>query len=159
MASWVVEIYTWSITWNIFDLKLPPPFQLLFGRNLNFPNFWGIQSQISYPIAEKFSTFCSKSLKRLNKQWSRVVRIALELAIKNSANACRSRNICAYRMVKKLCMVKNTDYGRPVGKSPSLHDRKSTPTPKFLGLVEAYFACHIGPNFQISLINALIGCP
>ena len=111
VASWVVDIYTWSIIWKKIDLKWPqrpPPFQLLFWRNLNFPNFWGIQSQISYPIAEKFSTFCSKSLKRLNKQWSRVVRIALELAIKNSVNACRSRNICAYRMVKKLWLKTRT---------------------------------------------------
>ena len=28
-----------------------------------------------------------------------------------------------------------------------------------LGTDETYFACHIGPNFQISLIYALIGCP
>ena len=40
-------------------------------------------------------------------------------------------------------------YGRPVRKSPLLHGRKSTPTPKFLGTAEAYFVCHIGPNFQI----------
>ena len=29
-------------------------------------------------------------------------------------------------------MITATDYGRPVRKSPSLHGRKSTPTPKFL---------------------------
>ena len=52
----------------------------------------------------------------------------------------------------------NTDYGRPVRKSPSLNGRKSTPTPKFLGTPEAYFVCHISPNFQISMIYALIGC-
>ena len=40
--------------------------------------------------------------------------------------------------------------GRPVRKSPSLHGQKSTPTSKFLGTAEAYFVCHIGPNFQIS---------
>ena len=33
-----------------------------------------------------------------------------------------------------------------------------TPTPKFLGTAKAYFICHIGPNFQISLIYVLIGC-
>ena len=53
----------------------------------------------------------------------------------------------------------STDYGRPVRKSPSLHGRKSTPTPKFLGTAEAYFVCHMSPNFQISLIYAFIGCP
>ena len=52
-----------------------------------------------------------------------------------------------------------TDYGHPERKLPSLNCRKSTPTPKFLGTVEAYFVCHIGPNFQISLIYAFIGCP
>ena len=49
-----------------------------------------------------------------------------------------------------------TDYGRPVKKLPSLHGRKSTPTPKFLGTAEAYFVCHIDPKFQISLIYAFI---
>ena len=41
-----------------------------------------------------------------------------------------------------------TDYGRPVRKSPSLHGRKSTPTPKFLSTAEAYFVCHIRPIFS-----------
>ena len=36
---------------------------------------------------------------------------------------------------------------------------KSNPSPKFLDLAEAYFVCHIGPIFQISLIYAFIGCP
>ena len=30
---------------------------------------------------------------------------------------------------------------------------------QFLGVVEAYFVCHIGPIFQISLLYAFIGCP
>ena len=47
--------------------------------------------------------------------------------------------------------VETTDYGRPMRKSPSLHGRKSTPTPKFLGTAGAYFVCHIGTNFQVSL--------
>ena len=58
-----------------------------------------------------------------------------------------------------VMMVWFTDYGRPVRKSLSMHGRKSTPTPKFLGAAEAYFVCHISPNFQISLIYAFIGCP
>ena len=52
-----------------------------------------------------------------------------------------------------------TNYGRLVRKSPSLHGQKLSPTPKFLGTAEAYFVCHIGPNFQISLIYVFIGCP
>ena len=56
-------------------------------------------------------------------------------------------------------IILGTDYGRPVRKPPSLHGQKSTPTPKFLGTAEAYYVCHIGPNFQISLIYAFIGCP
>ena len=55
--------------------------------------------------------------------------------------------------------LSTTDYGRPVRKLPSLHGQKFTPTPKFLGTSEAYFVCHISPNFQISLIYAVIGCP
>ena len=58
---------------------------------------------------------------------------------------------------KKITVV--TDYGHPaVRKSSSLDGWKSTPTPKFLGTAKAYFVCHIGPNFQISLIYAFIGC-
>ena len=52
-----------------------------------------------------------------------------------------------------------TDYGCPVRKSPLLHGQKSNPTPKLLGTAEAYFVCHIVPNFQISLIYAFNGCP
>ena len=71
-------------------------------------------------------------------------------------------------MIRKLKMesfkvlpyiVLITDYGRPVKKLPSLHGQKSTPTPKILSTAEAYLVCHIGPNFQMSLINAFIGCP
>ena len=62
----------------------------------------------------------------------------------------------------------STDYGRPerkqqcpftYGKQSSLHGRKFTPTPKFLGTAKVYCVCHIGPIFQISLIYAFIGCP
>ena len=56
-------------------------------------------------------------------------------------------------------MLLATNYGRPERKRPSLHGLKFTPTPKFLGMLAAYFVCHIGPIFQISLIYAFIGCP
>ena len=56
-------------------------------------------------------------------------------------------------------MLMITDCGCTVRKSPSLHGRKSNPTPKFIGTPEAYFVCHISPKFQDSLIYALIGCP
>ena len=54
---------------------------------------------------------------------------------------------------------KATDYGRLERKKPSLHGRTFNPNPKFLGMAAAYFVCHIGPIFQISLIYAFIGCP
>ena len=57
-----------------------------------------------------------------------------------------------------LNLVGNTDFGHPERKQPSLHGRKFNPNPNFLGAAEAYFVCHIGPIFQISLIYALIGC-
>ena len=56
-------------------------------------------------------------------------------------------------------MEGGTDCGRPERKQPSLHGRKFNPNPKFLDTAEAYFVCHIGPIFQISLIYAFIGCP
>ena len=52
-----------------------------------------------------------------------------------------------------------TDYGHPERKKPSLHGRKFTPTPKHLDTAEAYFVCHIGPIFHISLIYPFIWCP
>ena len=65
-------------------------------------------------------------------------------------------------MLPKFCpneMCWNTDYGRPERKQCSLLGRKFNPNPKFLGMAKAYFVCHIGPIFQISLIYAFIGCP
>ena len=56
-------------------------------------------------------------------------------------------------------MISCTDYGRPERKKALLHGRKFNPTPKFLDLADAYFVCHIGPIFPISLIYAFIGCP
>ena len=58
-----------------------------------------------------------------------------------------------------LTVLLVTDYGRPERKYPSLHRRKFNPNPKFLGMAAAYFVCHIGPIFQVSLIYAFIGCP
>ena len=39
------------------------------------------------------------------------------------------------------------------------NSRKVNPNPKFLGTAKAYFVCHIGLFFQISLTYAFIGCP
>ena len=58
-----------------------------------------------------------------------------------------------------LLILHCMDYGHQLRKLPSLHGQTSTPNPKFLGTAEAYLVCHIGPNFQISLINAFVGCP
>ena len=49
------------------------------------------------------------------------------------------------------------DYRRPVRKSLPLHGRKIHSHSQFFGTAEAYFVCHIGPNFQIFLIYAFIG--
>ena len=68
----------------------------------------------------------------------------------------------SHKKINKILIILtlvSMDYGRPVRKSTSLHGRKSTPSPQFLGMAEAYFVSHIGPNFQISLIYAFIGCP
>ena len=53
----------------------------------------------------------------------------------------------------------NMDYGRPLRKLSSLQGQKSNPNHKFLGTADACFDGHIGPNFQIFLIYAFIGCP
>ena len=42
---------------------------------------------------------------------------------------------------------KTMDYGCTVRKASSMHGRKSTPNPKFLGMAKAYLNVHIGPNF------------
>ena len=56
-------------------------------------------------------------------------------------------------------ILMHTDYGRPERKQPKLHSRKFNPNPKLLGMAAAYFVCHTGHIFQISLIYAFIGCP
>ena len=58
-----------------------------------------------------------------------------------------------------ILSLRPTDYGLPERKLSLLHGRKFNPNPKFLGTAEAYFVCHIGPIFQISLIYVFIGCP
>ena len=68
-------------------------------------------------------------------------------------------NVIVNFCFKVYFLGQNTDYGRPERKQPSMHGRKFNPNPKFLGTAEAYFVCHIGPIFQISLIYAFIGCP
>ena len=72
-------------------------------------------------------------------------------------------NILSDKHMDRACnffwIKSNTDYGRPERKYPSLHGRKFNPNPKFLGTAEGYFVCHIGQKFQISLIDAFIGCP
>ena len=69
-------------------------------------------------------------------------------------------DLITVRLKKQTSMYRliflRTDYGRPVRKLSSLHGRKSAPTPKFLGTAKAYFVCHIGPNFQVSLNYAFI---
>ena len=51
-----------------------------------------------------------------------------------------------------LNIALGTDYERPLKKPPSLYGQKSNPNPKFIGMAEAYFVCHIGPKFQVSWI-------
>jgi hypothetical protein len=77
----------------------------------------------------------------------------------NCANWCNGEVSKSAKIWLSKSIVYVTDYGHPVRKSPSLHGRKSNPNPKFLGTAEAYFVCHIGPSFQISLIYAFTGCP
>ena len=79
---------------------------------------------------------------------------ALLLVSLHKMQGCRNRR---RGQMFPLPILSHTDYGRLVGKSPSLHSGKSTPTPKFWGAAKAYFVCHIGPSFQISLIYAFHG--
>ena len=41
-------------------------------------------------------------------------------------------------LLMMIINIRSTDYGRPVRKSPSLHGRKPTPTPKFLGTARIF---------------------
>ena len=71
-----------------------------------------------------------------------------------------SITVCVFAArIQDILMVSCTDYGSLEKKWPSLHGRKFNPNPNFLGTAEAYFVCHIGPIFQISLIYTFIGCP
>ena len=79
----------------------------------------------------------------------------------SSAHRCVWTRSCPkkFGIQTEKMMCYHTDYGRPARKSPSLHGRKSNPNPKFLSTAKAYFVCHIGRKFQITLIYAFIGCP
>jgi hypothetical protein len=63
--------------------------------------------------------------------------------------------------IRRKVTLSSTDNGRPERKQSSLHGQKFTPNPKFVGIAEAYFVCHIGSNSQISLMYdyAFIGYP
>ena len=56
-------------------------------------------------------------------------------------------------------------WGRTKTSKPEVHSKveckaeNQLPLSKFLDTAEAYFACHISPNFQISLSFAFIVCP
>ena len=69
------------------------------------------------------------------------------------------KNLLLLGLPKSVKEFVPTNYRRLVRKLPSLHSQKYTPIPKLLGSTKAYFFCHIGPNFHISLIYAFIGCP
>ena len=78
---------------------------------------------------------------------------------KDGKLSSRSQKPIKIRTPSILELATTADNERPVRKLRSLHGRKPTPIYKFLGTAGAYFVCHIGPNFQISLIFAFIGCP
>ena len=52
---------------------------------------------------------------------------------------------------------KTTNYGRPERKKPTLHSRKFTPTPKFLGTAEAYFVATSAQLFRYLWFMASLG--
>ena len=128
---------------------------------------WIVTYLLTWPIFRPLKSFCStksSSFCRFQQAWPYVYGWFFEILAdsskfwrveKNQPEFCR---ICQWSIISRR-LVKNTDYGRSVRKSPLLYGRKSTPTPKCLGTTEAYFVCHIGPNFQISLIYTFIGCP
>ena len=84
---------------------------------------------------------------------------AYETGLHIKSTYCNTSIDLLMKPMRLSLIVYFTDYGRPERKKPSLHSRKFNPNPKFLGTGEAYFVCHIGPIFQISLIYAFIGCP
>ena len=69
------------------------------------------------------------------------------------------QNIEKVKIIYQDSCISPTDYGGPERKLPSLQGRKFNPNPKLLGTAEAYFVCHMGPKFKISLVYAFIGCP
>ena len=73
-----------------------------------------------------------------------------------------------YPRRKAICK-KKIGQNRPIGNARTTDARwrnhlhctakNQPPNSEFLGTAESYFVCHIGSNFQISLIYAFIGCP
>ena len=87
-------------------------------------------------------------LRLLDQKWQKLFESYLK-----TVNHCTN----IVKKSVKFALPSYTDYGRSERKLPSLHGWKFNP--KLLGTAEAYFVCHIGPIFQISLIYAFIGCP
>ena len=113
----------------------------MFGGNLFFSDFIDtiVLDEVDTLVDDSFKgTFYSETAGEMWNRRTKVPKIAPELLFPINGI---------------------TDYGHPDRKLPSLNGQKSTPNPKFLGTAKAYFVCHIGPIFQISLIYAFIGCP
>ena len=87
------------------------------------------------------------------------LKITSQILEKTKLHFLRILYYTPLRILGKFFLHLTTDYRRPVDKSLSLHGQKSTPTPKIMYTAKAYFVCHIGPNFQFSLIYVFIGCP
>ena len=122
---------------------------------------------MSAPWDQSFSIFSELVLKYL-KKYSEILtghiflvslKITSQILEKTKLHFLRILYYTPLRILGKFFLHLTTDYRCPVDKSPSLHGQKSTPTPKILYTAKAYFVCHIGPNFQFSLIYAFIGFP
>ena len=114
---------------------------------LEFFYFYGLNSQINNSKIAAYFDLLKTNLYLRTKIYIK------KLQTNNLSLSKKSKNSQKTVLVFSLCHGLRT----PVRKSPQLHGQKSTPT--FLDTAKSCFVCHIGPNFQISLIYAFIGCP
>ena len=146
MHTWISRIYHFHAVCIFFlydsiirSLLSYTPFSKSWLKNFIYTNGW---KSNSFPTMKRSGLVMDFGLLGIGK------KCAFEVTFIESHTLF---SFCQQIPKKVLHTVFISDWGRNYGhlvrKSPSLHGWKSNPSPKFLNTAEAYFVCHIGPNF------------
>ena len=96
----------------------------------------------------EFKTFCALN-SRLKMFDCRVFTLSFEFSMRN-----QSPSFCLNAKGLQMKWLSNNNSSTFKYQVTKVYSHS-----QILGTAEAYFVCHSGPKFQISLIYAFIGCP